>query len=95
MRTPYMQNFNLNFQQELSRRTVLQIGYVGSNGHKLARFRDINQPSQAQITAADLGCGCINDGDVPRRLTDNFFYINYEESFRQFQLQRACKPACA
>ena len=36
LRTPYMQNFNLNLQQELSRRTVLQIGYVGSNGHKLA-----------------------------------------------------------
>jgi Carboxypeptidase regulatory-like domain/TonB-dependent Receptor Plug Domain len=80
LRTPYMQNFNLNFQQEVSRRTVLQIGYVGSNGHKLARFRDINQPSQAQITAADLGCGCINDGDVPRRLTDSFFYINYQET---------------
>src|SRR6202011_120774 len=67
VRTPYMQNFNLNFQQELSRRTVLQIGYVGSNGHKLLRFRDINQPSQAEITAADLACACINNGSVPRR----------------------------
>jgi hypothetical protein len=80
VRTPYMQNFNLNLQQELSKRVVLQIAYVGSNGHKLLRFRDINQPSQAQITAADLGCGCILDGEVPRRLTDAFFYINYEES---------------
>ena len=79
IRTPYMQNFNLNFQQELSRRTVLQIGYVGSNGHKLFRFRDINQPSQAQITAADLACDCINDGSVPRRFP-TFYYINYQES---------------
>ena len=85
IRTPYMQNFNLNFQQELSRRIVLQVGYVGSNGHKLFRFRDINQPTQADITAADLACNCINDGSVPRRyqiLTGSspFFYINYEES---------------
>jgi hypothetical protein len=85
IRTPYMQNFNLNFQQELSRKTVLQIGYVGSNGHKLFRFRDINQPTQAEITAADLACDCINDGSVPRRyqtLTgfSPFFYINYQES---------------
>jgi Carboxypeptidase regulatory-like domain/TonB-dependent Receptor Plug Domain/TonB dependent receptor len=85
IRTPYMQNFNLNFQQEINRKTVFQIGYVGSNGHKLLRFRDINQPTQAEITAADLACGCINDFSVPRRyqtLTgfSPFFYINYEES---------------
>ena len=85
IRTPYMQNFNLNFQQELSRRTVLQIGYVGSNGHKLFRFRDLNQPTQADITTADLACNCINDGSVPRRyqtLTgfSPFFYLNYQEA---------------
>src|SRR5262249_17953254 len=40
MRTPYMQNFNLNLQQQIGSRLVFQIGYVGSNGHKLFRFRD-------------------------------------------------------
>ena len=54
MRTPYIQNFNLNFQQQLGSKTVLQVGYVGSKGTKLFQFLDINQPSQAQITAADL-----------------------------------------
>ena len=82
IRSPYLENFNLNFQQELFRNVVFQIGYVGSGGHKLFRFRDINQPSQAQITAADLGCNCINDGSVPRifQFTSPSFYINYEES---------------
>src|ERR1700740_1006029 len=28
LRTPYMENFNLNFQQQLGKRTVLQVGYV-------------------------------------------------------------------
>lgn len=81
IRTPYMENFNLNFQQELTRKTVFQIGYVGSNGHKLFRFRDINQPTQAQIDAADLGCSCILDYGVPRHYASSpFFYINYQES---------------
>jgi outer membrane receptor protein involved in Fe transport len=83
IRTPYMGNYNLNLQQQLSRKMTLQIGYVGSQGHKLLRFRDINQPTQAQITAADLACNCINDGTVPRRLTGASlfpFYINFMES---------------
>jgi len=81
LRSPYLENYNLNLQQQLTRKVVIQVGYVGSQGHKLLDFLDINQPSQAQITAADLGCGCINDGDVPRRLTgNNFSYIYWEQS---------------
>jgi hypothetical protein len=43
-RTPYVQNFNLNIQRQLSSSTVLQAGYVGSLGRKLPVLRDINQP---------------------------------------------------
>lgn len=80
MRTPYMENYNLNVQQQLGRHSTLQVSYVGSQGHKLLRFRDLNQPSQAQITAADLGCNCINDYGVPRAINDAFFYFNYQEA---------------
>jgi outer membrane receptor protein involved in Fe transport len=81
IRSPYLQNYNLNLQQQISRKMVFQIGYVGSQGKKLWDFRDINQPSQAQITAADLTCVCINDGNVPRRLTgDSINYIYWQES---------------
>ncbi|HUO14977.1 MAG TPA: TonB-dependent receptor [Verrucomicrobiae bacterium] len=54
IRTPYVQNFNFNVQQQLTNKMVLQVGYVGAVGTKLFRFRDINQPTQAQITAFDL-----------------------------------------
>ena len=54
LRTPYVYNYNLNVQQELFRSTVLQVGYVGSAGRKLFRLRDINQPTQAQITASTI-----------------------------------------
>jgi hypothetical protein len=43
-RTPYVINMNLNVQQQLSAGTILQIGYVGSQGRKLSLLRNINAP---------------------------------------------------
>ena len=89
IRTPYLENYNLNLQQELNKHTVLQIGYVGSQGHKLFRFRDLNQPSTAVINRADLACNCINDfGLNPNTGNPGILgpytvagtYFNYEES---------------
>ncbi len=96
IRTPYVQNFNLNLQQQLNSKMVLQVGYVGSIGTKLFRFRDLNQPTQAQITAYDSSCpiatvppsvfpNCPISGydygsNVPRTVFPNFFYVNQEES---------------
>src|SRR5262249_34282885 len=77
LRTPYMQNFNLNLQQELGRHAVFQIGYVGSNGHKLFRFRDINQPSQDAIDQADITCACASS---LRNFNNGLFYIYLQES---------------
>jgi len=57
LRTPYVYNYNLNIQQQLLPNTVLQVGYVGSAGRKLFYFRDINQPTHAQITTIDEFCG--------------------------------------
>ncbi|MGO4518641.1 TonB-dependent receptor [Terriglobus sp. 2YAB30_2] len=42
----YLQNFNLNTEYQLSRNTVLQVGYVGSVGRHLFNLRDINQAAQ-------------------------------------------------
>jgi hypothetical protein len=61
IKTPYMENYNLNFQQQITNKAMLQIGYVGSQGHRLWRFFDLGQPSAAAINAADVACGCIND----------------------------------
>ncbi len=35
---PYVQNFNLNIQRELPSNMLLQVGYVGSLGHRLASW---------------------------------------------------------
>jgi hypothetical protein len=44
LRTPYMQHWNLSFQQQLGRSRVFEAAYVGSKGTKLIAARDINQP---------------------------------------------------
>lgn len=42
MRTQYTAQYNLTLQRELSRDLVLQLGYVGSQGHRLLASHDIN-----------------------------------------------------
>ena len=80
MRTPYVQNFNLNLQQQLGSRAVLQVGYVGAKGTKLFQYLDINQPSLAEITASDLASGAPSYLSVPRVLANFPEYLNEERS---------------
>ena len=89
IRTPYVQNWNVNIEQQITNKMMVQIGYVGAKGTKLFHFRDINQPSQGAITAYDLSqCGngfvapnCpVFDYGVPRTAYPNFFYVNQEEA---------------
>lgn len=75
LRTPYVQNFNLNVQRELVKNAVAQIGYVGSVGTKLFRYRDINQPVNPAVSTArpfDNGPFAPSGG--------TFFYVNQLET---------------
>jgi hypothetical protein len=93
IRTPYMENYNINLQQQLGNKAVLQLGYVGSQGHHLWRFFDINQPDVATINNCDLGripsspdcvAGSIQDfGVAARPLGGNpygAYYVMQENS---------------
>jgi Carboxypeptidase regulatory-like domain/TonB-dependent Receptor Plug Domain len=42
LRTQYSAQYNLNIQRELTKDLVLQVGYVGSQGHRLLASHDIN-----------------------------------------------------
>ncbi|HUM06019.1 MAG TPA: TonB-dependent receptor [Terriglobales bacterium] len=42
--TPYVQNWNLNIQQQLNPSAAIEFGYVGSKGTRLVRLLDANQP---------------------------------------------------
>src|SRR6266850_2024314 len=50
IRTPYIQVYNVNAQQLLAKNVAFQVGYVGSAGRKLFRYRDINQVNPATGT---------------------------------------------
>jgi hypothetical protein len=52
MRTQYTAQYNLNIQRELAKDLMLQVGYVGSQGHRLLASHDIN-PSNPQ-TCLDM-----------------------------------------
>jgi outer membrane receptor protein involved in Fe transport len=85
-RTPYMENYNLNLQHQLASKVALQVGYVGSQGHRLFQFVDLNQPSQAAITASDLACNCPGSGGgnsygVPRTFGGQFGLSNPYTTF--------------
>jgi hypothetical protein len=60
IKTPYMENYNLNLQQQLTSKMMVQVAYVGAQGHHLWRFFDLNQPNTATINNCDLGLlpGC-------------------------------------
>lgn len=94
LRTPYMWNYNVNIQQALWGGGVLQVGYVGSQGRKLFRYRDIAQPDLATITASDNACAGAGNplGDCAYAVPRNFstplsdvapsspFYLNQLET---------------
>ncbi len=75
IKTPYMANYNINIQQQLSSKTTLQIGYVGSQGHRLFRFYDINQPTNAIVTQCDTGIPTPLPGCVPGNVGANDYYV--------------------
>jgi hypothetical protein len=71
---PYVYNFNLNLQRELPGNMVLQMGYVGSLGHKLVRAYEADPITQAGHAACLADPNCSTDGgrlsfDFPQYFT--------------------------
>ncbi len=52
LKTQYTEQYNLTVQRQLANNTMLQVGYVGSQGHRLLASHDIN-PSNPQ-TCLDI-----------------------------------------
>ena len=66
MRTQYTAQYNFTIQREIARDVVLQLGYVGSQGHRLLASHDINAaiPStcSAIATLAATNPAWVTDG---------------------------------
>ncbi len=55
---PYIYNWNLNIQRQLSNTMILQIGYVGSVGHKLATAHEADTITPAGHAACLASAAC-------------------------------------
>jgi hypothetical protein len=71
LRTQYTAQYNLNIQRELARNVVLQLGYVGSQGHRLLASHDIN----AALPQTCLDLNATLPGSCGPFLEDNSFLI--------------------
>src|SRR5579863_8925920 len=63
MRTQYTAQYNLNIQRELAKDLMLQVGYVGTQGHRLLASHDIN-PSTPQTCLDIISLANANPANV-------------------------------
>ncbi|ABF42219.1 hypothetical protein Acid345_3218 [Candidatus Koribacter versatilis Ellin345] len=52
LRTPYIQSYNVNVEQEIRNGVAVSLSYVGSQGRKLFRYIDLNQVNPADGSIA-------------------------------------------
>ncbi len=88
VRDPYVYNFFLDVQREIMPKTVLDVKYVGTAGHKLFRAEDVNRepgtelPAGATVvdnlgnTLTGLG-GRLNPNYLKLRVWENAVNSNY------------------
>jgi hypothetical protein len=63
LRTQYTSQYNLTIQRQLTRDMMLQVGYVGSEGHRLLASHDIN-PSSPQTCLDMISLYNLNPNNV-------------------------------
>lgn len=73
LRTPYVQSWNLNIQQQVSSTFAVEAGYVGSKGTKLVRLYDLNQNGiNTNYSAVDILSAGTNSTYHAGQLTARF-----------------------
>jgi len=77
LRTQYSVQYNFNIQRELARDLVFQIGYVGSQGHRLLASHDINYGNpQTCVDLHEISLATGNaDIDCGQFFADSAFFI--------------------
>src|SRR5207244_11001231 len=78
MRSQYSAQYNLSIQRELTRDTKLQVGYVGSQGHRLLATHDLNYGNpQTCLDLHNISTATGNtDIDCGPYYADSAFYLS-------------------
>jgi Carboxypeptidase regulatory-like domain/TonB dependent receptor len=103
MRTQYSVQYNFGIQRELARNLVLQLGYVGSQGHRLLVSNDLNRATPqtcldiAAIAAADPSGNSVSSFGSPgatcnQFAEDNQFTVSVPNGFT-FHMPNGSKVA--
>jgi hypothetical protein len=79
LRSPYVQQWNFDFQQQVGKSRIVEIAYVGSKGTKLVSARDINQPRPSPTQ--------YNPRPVPQFADINFLESRSNSTYQGFQLR--------
>jgi hypothetical protein len=67
-RPPMVQQYSLNLQTELTRSTMLEVGFIGARGTHLLRDRDLNQAQSASVANPIRGVNNNSVVTVPSRV---------------------------
>jgi hypothetical protein len=67
-RPPMVQQYSLNLQSELTRSTMLEVGFIGARGTHLLRDRDLNQAQSASVANPIRGINNNSFVTVPLRV---------------------------
>jgi hypothetical protein len=86
--TPRYGAYNLNIESQISRKVALQIGYIGSQGRHLYRFRDLNQFNMVNGSVDQCGNGqsitygqqCFPTYSGGAYSGDSLWYVNQIET---------------
>ena len=78
LRSPYLQQWNFDVQQQIGQSRIVEFAYVGSKGTKLISARDINQP---------LPSPTPNPRPVPQFADINFLESRSNSTYQSFQLR--------
>lgn len=88
MSTPHYVAYNLNLESQVTKAIAVQIGYVGSQGRHLLRFRDLNQFNNVDGSVDSCGNGqtitygeqCFPTYSVGSFTNIPLYYINQIET---------------
>ena len=77
LRTQYSTQYNFNIQRELTKDLVLQVGYVGSQGHRLLASHDVNFGNSQSCVDLNNMANTYGDGDLTcgQFYADSSFFI--------------------
>lgn len=94
LRTPYVQNWNLNLQQQIGGHFAIEAGYVGSKGTRLTQLHDANQDfTNSNWSAIDVFSTSANSTYNALQTTVQLRHLHGFSGFSTYTLSKSLDGA--